>query len=173
MAKNNSYVYIPGDCIKKKFDNGDHTLAKCLSFWAGFLFPTPIKLSMLTSIIGTVDKTSLAKWEETKWIRQNGMELGTALKHSSHLFKTQFSGKAGSCSLKVCGFFDPPMQGDTRHHYINSLAVSIWHHSIGGSMELENCQFLEPLLTWCYSCTRAVRVPSYQALARHGMTNFP
>jgi len=169
MAKNNSYVYIPGDCIKKKFDNGDHTLAKCLSFWVGFLFPTPIKLSMLTSIIGTVDKTSLAKWEETKWIRQNGMELGTALKHSSHPFKTQFSGKAGSCFLKVCGFFDPPMQGDTRHHY--SLAVSIWHHSIGGSMELENCQFLEPLLTWCY--TRAVRVPSYQALARHGMTNFP
>ena len=52
--------------LKKKFDNGDHTLAKCLSFWEGFLFPTPIKLSMLTSIIGTVDKTSLAKWEETK-----------------------------------------------------------------------------------------------------------
>ena len=52
--------------LKKKFDNGAHTLAKCLSFWEGSLFPTPIKLSMLTSIIGTVDKTSLAKWEETK-----------------------------------------------------------------------------------------------------------
>ena len=52
--------------LKKKFDNGDHTLAKCLSFWEGSLFSTPIKLSMLTSIIGTVDKKSLAKWEETK-----------------------------------------------------------------------------------------------------------
>ena len=37
----------------------------------------------------------------------------TQLKHTSHLFKARFSGKAGSCSFKCGGFFDLPTQGDT------------------------------------------------------------
>ena len=35
---------------------------------------------------------------------------------NSHIFKAQFSGKAGSCFLiySACGFFDPPTQGECK-----------------------------------------------------------